>query len=87
MGAITPSRDTAIATASTREGFLVAQGRFTTGTGRLPVDTQRFGQAIERAFRWWHVPQQVKEFFALCGRHLRHDPVACFAATGSRRPR
>ena len=52
----------------------MAQRRFTLGAVRLPVDTQRFGQPIERAFRRRHVSQQVKEFFPLLGGEVRHHP-------------
>jgi hypothetical protein len=70
---MTPSIDTAIATAFRGDGFLVAQRRFKPGTLCFPMAMQGFGQPIEGAFRRRHVPQQVKEFFPLFGGQMRYD--------------
>jgi hypothetical protein len=58
-----------------RDRFIISQDGFKWYAVLLPVQTERFGQAIERTFRWCHIAQQVKALFALLGREMGHGPA------------
>ena len=74
IGAITPSSETAMATASSGTASWWRKDGFKVWTLPLPAHTQGFRQPIERAFRWRHVPQQGKEFLAFLRSQMGHHP-------------